>query len=389
MDFEWSPEHELIRQAISDIADDYPAEYWREIRNERRFPDEFYSDLAEGGWLGVAFPEEYGGEDMGLLEMVLIAETLAENGAWIGAVTFIGGPVFGGLSILAHGTEEQKQQYLPEIIDGNTTWGLGVTEANAGLNTANITTFAERNGDEFVINGEKQFISGLEHAEKMLLLSRTQKKEEIDSSADGITMFLVDLNEDNIEYSEIPLDIYYPERTYQVHINDLRVSESKILGSEGDGLKQMFATLNAERIVLGACSWGAGKATLDLAVEHAKERDVWSQPIGSHQGIQHPLADAYADLETARLMLEKAAWQQDAQSGNKGEAANLANLQAGKSAFKAAEAAMTTFGGMSASSEIGVSAAWEFIRHARTVPISEEMIWNYLGAHSLGLPRSY
>jgi acyl-CoA dehydrogenase len=389
MDFEWSQEHKLMRQAIGDIAADYPADYWQNVRKERRFPAEFYADLAEGGWLGVAFPEEYGGQDMGLLEMVLIVETLAEAGAWIGAVTFVGGPVFGGFSILAHGTEEQKQRYLPEIINGNTTWGLGVTEANAGLNTTNITTFAERNGDGFVINGEKQFISGLEHADKMLLLARTTYKEDVESPTDGITMFIVDLDDDAIEYSEIPLDIYYPERTYQVHVNDLHVSESQILGAEGGGLRQMFDTLNAERIVLGACTWGAGKTTLDNAVEHAKEREVWSQVIGGHQAIQHPLADAYADLESARLALEKAAWQQSMQTEDVGEAANLANLQAGKSAFKAAEAAMTTFGGMSASAEMGISAAWEFIRHARTVPISEEMIWNYLGTHSLGLPRSY
>ncbi|WP_435079625.1 acyl-CoA dehydrogenase family protein [Halococcus sp. AFM35] len=389
MDFEWTQEHKLIRQAISDIAADYSRNYWQNVREERRFPAEFYDDLAEGDWLGVAFPEKYDGQDMGLLEMVLIIETLAESGAWIGAVTLVGGPVFGGFSILAHGTEEQKQRYLPKIINGNTTWGLGVTEANAGLNTTNLTTFAERNGNEFIINGEKQFISGLEHADKMLLLARTAHKEDVEMPADGITMFIVDLNDNAIEYSEIPLDIYYPERTYQVHINSLRVSESQILGTEGDGLRQMFDTLNAERIVLGACTWGAGKSTLESAVEHAKEREVWSQAIGGHQAIQHPLADAHADLESARLALEKAAWQQSTQTGDVGEAANLANLQAGKSAFEAAEAAMTTFGGMSASAEIGISAAWEFIRHARTVPISEEMIWNYLGTHSLDLPRSY
>lgn len=389
MDFEWDQDHDLIRQAITDITSDYSRDYWQTIREERKFPSEFYADLAEGGWLGVAFPQEYGGQDMGLLEMVLIVEALSEAGAWIGAVTFVGGPVFGGFSILEHGTEIQKEKYLPEIIDGNTTWGLGVTEANSGLNTTNITTFAKRDGDEFIINGEKQFISGLEHADKMLLLSRTTPKEDVDSPTDGITMFIVDLDDDSVEYSEIPLDIYYPERTYQVHIDNLCISESRILGKEGSGLRQMFDTLNTERIVLGACTWGAGKSILKRAVEHARERSVWSQPIGSHQGIQHPLADAYADLETARLTLEKAAWQQDSQSGDGGEAANLANLQAGKSAFKAAEAAMTTFGGMSASSELGISAAWEFIRHARTVPVSEEMIWNYLATHSLDLPRSY
>jgi acyl-CoA dehydrogenase len=388
MDFGRTEEHRLMVSAVKDIASDFDEDYWREVRADNRMPLEFHERLAEGGWLGIPFPEEYGGQGMGLLEHVIVIEALAEAGAWIGANGMVTGTIFGGLSILAHGDEETRQEYLPAIADGQ-LWALGVTEPEAGLNTANITTFAERDGDEYVINGQKQWTSGMNHADQLLLLTRTTKKEDADSPYDGLTMFICDPQDPAIEYSEIPLDIYFTEKTYQVHIDDLRVPESAILGEKGKGLRQIFATLNTERVTTAAQNWGAGLHTLNVASEHAKNRVVWSEPIGAHQAIQHPLADAYADLETARLAIEKAAWQYDHQEGDVGEASNIANLQAGKAAFAAAEAAMTTLGGMSASSEMGVAAAWEFIRHSRSVPVSEEMIRNYLGTHSLGLPRSY
>ncbi|RQG88055.1 acyl-CoA dehydrogenase [Natrarchaeobius halalkaliphilus] len=389
MNFDWPQEYALIKQVIADIVEDYPDEYWRDVRAENRFPTELYQDLADGGWLGILFPERFDGQDMDLLALLAVVEALAEEGAWIGAVSLISGPVFGGLSVLEHGTEAQKERYLPSIVDGSERWALGVTEANAGLNTTNIQTKAERDGDEFVIEGGKQFISGVDHSHRMLLLARTTAKADVDSPADGITMFILDLEDDAISYDEIDLDIYYPERTFEIQLDEVRVSEEDVLGTVDGGFQQLFDTLNTERIILGACSWGAGKTVLDAAVEQARERVVWSEPIGGHQAIQHPLADAYADLESARLVLRKAAWQQSNGRDGVGEAANLANLQAGKAAWSAAEASMTTFGGMSVASEMGVAAAWGFIRHARTVPVSEEMIRNYLGQHTLGLPKSY
>lgn len=389
MDFSWSQEQELVKQTISDVAADYPDEYWNEIRRQRRFPTELYEELAAGGWLGTLIPERYGGQGMGLLTLVAIVEALSETNAWIGAVSLLSGPVFGGLSVLAHGDETQKERYLPPIVDGEERWALGVTEANAGLNTANIRTEARREGDEYVITGEKQFISGIAHADRLLLLARTTPKGELEHPSRGISMFVVDVEDPALSYEEIPLDIYYPERTYQIRLDGVRVGTDRVLGSVDDGLAQLFDTLNPERIVLGACCWGAGKAVLDAAVDQARDRVVWSEPIGGHQAIQHPLADAHAELESARLVIRKAAWQRTNDAGDVGESSNLANLQAGKAAWQAAEAAMTTFGGMSAAAELGVAAAWEFIRHARTVPVSEEMIRNYLGQHSLGLPRSY
>ncbi|GAB7011038.1 acyl-CoA dehydrogenase family protein [Halorubrum trueperi] len=202
-------------------------------------------------------------------------------------------------------------------------------------------------------------------------------------------MFIVDPDEDTVDYSEIPLDMYFPDRTYQVYINDLHITENRILGTLNKGLFEIFEGMNGERITAGAGMLGAGRWVLDKAVEYGNERTVWSAPIGSHQAIQHPLADAHADLTAARLALYQAAWQYDEKKDGIAETTNIANLQAGKAAWNAAEAAMTTFGGMSASAEIGISAAWSFIRHSRTAPVTEEMIRNYLGQHVLGLPRSY
>lgn len=389
MDFQTTQEHDLIKKGVTEISNDYSEEYWREARKEREFPAEFYEDLAAGGWLGIPFPTEYGGQGLGLLEFVLVMEALVEDGSWESTVNLLLGVIFGGIPVLAHGTEEQKHEYLPKIIEGEETWSLGVTEPDAGLNTAKVTTMAERDGDEFVINGQKQWISGLDHADRMLLLARTEPRSETESSLDGLTMFIVNPPDSAIEANEIPLDIYFPDRTFEVHIDELRVSEERILGAEGRGFHQVLETLNTERITAGVCAWGAGRWALDEAVAYAKERSVWSEPIGAHQAIQHPLADAHADLESARLMNRKAAWQYDNDVGDIGESSNVANLQSGKAGWQAAEVAMKTFGGMSASAELGIADAWGFVRHLRSIPVSEEMIWNFIGQNTLGLPKSY
>jgi acyl-CoA dehydrogenase len=389
MEFQLTDEQQMIKQTIRRIASDYDDEYWRDVRENHRAPEEFHRELADGGWYGIAFPEEYGGQGMGLFETLLIMEALAEEGAWIPGARFIGFTIFGGYSVLEHGSPEQKEQYLPGFAEGEHRWSIGVTEPDAGLNTTNISTEAERDGDSWLISGQKQFISGLDTASRLLLLARTTPKSDVDSPLGGITAFIVDPDDDAVDYSEIPIDVYFPESTFQVHIDDLRVGSDQVLGEVDEGLYQVFDTLNAERVATGAASWGAGYATLQNAADYAREREVWAEPIGGHQAIQHPLADAYAELETSRLALRKAAWQFDSQHGDVGEMANVANLRACKAAWNACESAMTTFGGMSASTELGVASAWGYVRHYRTIPVSEEMIRNFIGQHSLDLPRSY
>ncbi|WP_254861541.1 acyl-CoA dehydrogenase family protein [Halovivax gelatinilyticus] len=389
MGFELTPEHELIQQTVSEIAGQYDESYWQDVRMNERFAEELYQDLADGGWLGLPFPEELGGEEMGLTEVVLVMEALAEEGAWELSGALILSLIFGGIGLVEHGTDEQISRYVPDIIDGKSKWAIAVTEPDAGSNTANISTVAERDGDEFVVNGHKQFISGLELADRMLLLARTAPPGEGDSPFDGMTMFIVDPEADGVEYSEIPLDIYYRDRTFDVHLDDVRLAEDQVLGEVGEGMYQMFATLNTERITAAAEAWGMGRWSLDRAVAQANERVVWDEPIGAHQAIQHPLADAHADLVSSKHLTREAAWRYDNDVGNVGEISNIANLQAGKAAWAACEAAMTTFGGMSVAAELGLGAAWGTVRHYRTAPVSEEMIRNYIAQHSLGLPRSY
>jgi acyl-CoA dehydrogenase len=389
MDFQLSREHEMMKSAVKDIAEQYGDDYWQDVHEECRPPTEIFDDLAAGGWFGAPLPEEYDGQGLDLFDTVVILEALCESHAWETTFRFTMSTVFGGISIVENGTEHQKESYLQNIANGKDVWALGMTEPNAGLNTANTTTTAEKDSDEYVINGRKQWISGMEFADHLLLMTRTAPREEVDSKFDGMTMFIVDPEADGIEYSEIPLDLYYTEPTYDVFIDDLRVHEDQILGEVGSGMYQIFSMLNVERITAALSAWGAGKEALDKAIQYAKDRTVWDEPIGAHQAIQHPLAESHAKMESARTELRKAAWQYDEQVGDVGETSNIANYLACKAAWEACEASMTTYGGMSASSEMGIAACWGVARHQRTGPVSEEMILNHIGQNVLGLPRSY
>ncbi|MCU4753113.1 acyl-CoA/acyl-ACP dehydrogenase [Halobacteria archaeon AArc-curdl1] len=389
MDYELSAEHQMMQSTVKEIAADYDKDYWQEIHEGQLVPEEIFQDLAEGGWFGIPIPEEYGGHGMGLLDTIIVMEALAEAHAWETTFRFTMSTVFGGTSIMQNGTEAQKEQYLPGIAAGEDVWALGLTEPSAGLNATNMTTRAEKDGDEWVINGQKQWTSGMEFADKLLLVARTEPKDEVEKRTEGITMFILDPDMDGISYNEIPLDIYFTEPTYDLFLDDVRVPEERVLGDVGQGLHQIFGMLNAERLTAAVSAWGGGKEALDTAVQYAKDREVWSEPIGAHQAIQHPLADAHAEMESARHDIRRAAWLADQGRDGSGEAANIANLQAGKASWNACEAAMTTLGGMSASQEMGVAAAWGVVRHLRTGPVSEEMILNHIGQHSLGLPRSY
>ena len=389
MDFELSDEHEMMQSVIRDVTADYDNAYWQDVHEARRPPEEIFEDLAAGGWFGAPLPEEYGGQGLDLLGTVVIMEALCEGHCWETTFRFTMSTVFGGITLVENGTEAQKEEYVPAIANGEDVWALGMTEPDAGLNTSRISTLAEKDGDEYVIDGRKQWISGMDFADHLLLVARTTPFEEADSKFDGITMFIVDPEADGIEYSEIPLDIYYTEPTYDLFIEDLRIDEDQVLGDIGNGMYQLFGMLNVERITAALSAWGAGKEALDKGVQYAKDRAVWSEPIGAHQAIQHPLAESHAEMESARTQLRKAAWQYDNQVGDVGEASNVANYLACKAAWEACEASMTTHGGMSASSEMGISAAWGVARHQRTGPVSEEMILNHIGQHVLGLPRSY
>ncbi|TYL40223.1 acyl-CoA dehydrogenase [Natronococcus pandeyae] len=388
MDYTETEEQQLIRDSVREISGDYDWSYWKERIEGKEFPEEYWADLARDGWLGVTIPEEYGGAGLGMLEMSMVIEELSRGGGQ-GGIIFVLTPVFGGISIERHGTDEQKERYLPAIADGDMRFCMGLTEAGAGTNTLNIETRAERDGEEFVLSGQKMWISGVENADEMLLIARTSEFDSSDPTH-GLSMFLVPDPAEQDGISLTPLDVEVPwfETQYQVDIDGLRVHEDRILGAEDGGLYLLWDTLNTERIAGAASAVGGGLRAVDLAVDYANDRSVFGQKIGSHQAIQHPLADAYAELCCAREMTYKAASKWD-QGEDAGAEANMAKLRSSEAATKAADQAVQTHGGNGFSADYEVYDIWQNSRLLKTVPITNEMVRNFLAEHTLGLPRSY
>ncbi|QLD87843.1 acyl-CoA/acyl-ACP dehydrogenase [Natronomonas salina] len=380
--------HEMIRESVRGIASDFDKTYWREHIEEEEFPEEYWQALADDGWLGVTIPEEYGGEGLGMLEMSIIIEELSRGGGQ-GGIIFVLTPVFGGIGIQRHGTAEQKEAYLPKIADGEMKFCMALTEPAAGTNTLNIQTFADREGDEFVVNGQKTFISGVENADAMLLVSRTSEFDESNPTG-GVTLFLVDdpVERDGISLSELDTAVPWFEKQYQIQFDDLRVSEEDILGTEDGGLYLLWDTLNTERLAGAASALGGGLRAIDLAVDYANDRNVFGQPIGAHQAIQHPIAESYAKLMAAREILYKGAnkWDDDEDCGLE---ANVAKLLASRAGTEAADRAIQAHGGNGFTHEYEVYDIWQNLRLTQTAPVSNEMVLNYIGEHELGMPRSY
>ncbi len=390
MDYGETEEQRMIREAVRDIAADYDRDYWRSAIENKEFPEEYWDDLAADGWLGVTIPEEYGGAGMGMVEMSIIIEELSRAGGQ-GGIIFVLTPVFGGITVERHGTEAQKETYLPAIADGERKFCMGLTEAGAGTNSLNIKTSAEasRDGDEFVLSGQKMWISGVENADTMLLVARTSP---LDSSnpTHGVTTFLFDdpAERDGIDLTPVEVDVPWFETQYQVDIDGLRLTEEEVLGEVDGGMYLLWDTLNTERIAGAASALGGGLRAVDLAVEYANDREVFGQPIGGHQAIQHPLAQAYAELLCAREMTYKAAWKWD-EGEDAGVESNVAKLRASQAATEAADRAVQTHGGNGFTPEYEVWDIYQNCRLTQTVPVTNEMVLNFLGEHHLGMPRSY
>jgi len=380
----------MMAAAVHDlVSENFGPEYWREKEYENEFPTEYWEALAEGGWLGLVLPEEYGGQGLGALDLSLVIESICAAGAGAaGSWYYLLTPVFGGLGIARHGTEAQKERYLPGIVDGTLEFCMGLTEPDAGTNTLAIETRAERDGDEFVINGRKMWTSGADRADAMLLITRTKPLEAVDRKTDGITLFVVDMPADGVEIERIHKLGYNYSNTFQVFIDDLRVHEAQVLGTLHDGWRDMHDTINVERIVNAAGAVGTGELVIDTAVEYANEREVFDEPIGAHQGIQFPLAKLKSRLETARVLNHKAAWQYDT-GRDYVPAMNMAKYEATETAFRAADQAMQTHGGVGYAREYDVERWWRELRLLRIAPVTQQMALNYVGQHVLGLPRSY
>jgi len=381
--------HGFIREAVGEITAQYDWEYWLDHIQDDAFPTAFWDDLAKNDWFGTVVPEEYGGQGLGLEEMMVVTEELQRGGARSNILVLLAS-IFGPLGVQRHGTKAQKERYLPDMADGEVRWCLGVTEPNAGTNTVNIDTRAERDGDEFVINGQKTFISGVDVSDAMLLVTRTSPLDP-ENPTDGLTLFILSDPVGRSSVGLTPIDMAvdaWVETQFQVDLDGVRVYEDDVLGEVDGGMDLLFDTLNPERISGAAGTVGEGLRTVDLAVEYAKDRQVWSEPIGAHQSIQHPLADAYSKLKVAREMVYKAALLYD-RGEQCGTEANIAKLRGASAAHEAAHHAVQTHGGNGFTDEYEVFHLFEATRAGMTAPVSNQMIWNNLAENALGLPRSY
>ncbi|MBO8179777.1 MAG: acyl-CoA/acyl-ACP dehydrogenase [Archaeoglobus sp.] len=408
MNFEFNEEQRMIANAARDIAKDFPPEYWREKEENGEFAEEFFKAISDAGFMGIVIPEEYGGGGYGITELLIAMEELAANGCGAGGVWyFVLTEVFGALPIVRYGTEEQKEKYLPKIAKGEMEFCMALTEPDAGTNTLRIKTFAEKDGEEYIINGNKIFISGVDRAKGMLLVARTTPPEKAPRRTLGITLFLVDLPNDAVKWNPIPKHAINFSKTCEVSINNLRVGEDAILGEKDLGWYLLLDVLNPERMSASAGAVGGAKLAINKAVEYSKQRKVFADPIGSYQGLQFPLAEAYAALECARLMMYKAAWLYDTKFKSEdvkdpkkrvemaevfreiGDAANMAKAVAVENSLKAVYWAMQTFGGYGYAKEYDVERWWREVNLLRLAPITQQMALNYIAEHILGMPRSY
>lgn len=388
MNFEVSEEHQLIRAAVQKICSDFPDEYWSSCDAEHRFPWSFYDAMASAGWIGIAIPEAYGGSGRGITEASLVLEEVAASGAAMNGATPLHLSMFGMHPVVKHGTEDMKQKYLPDVARGVLHVAFGVTEPDAGTDTTAITTFARRDGDRYLVRGRKVWTTKAMEAERVLLLVRTTPREQTARRTDGMTLLLAELQRPEVTISPIDKLGRNAVATCEVVYDDLPVHVTDRVGEEGQGFRYLLDGLNAERILIAAEAVGIGRAALRRAVSYANERVVFGRPIGKNQGVAFPLGEASMRLESAALMVRKAAWLLDAGQPC-GAEANMAKWLAADAAFQAADQAVQTHGGFGYAREYHVERYWREARLMRIAPISQEMILNYVTEHVLGLPRSY
>jgi alkylation response protein AidB-like acyl-CoA dehydrogenase len=385
VNFTETDEQQALRAAVADLASKYGYGYFtRQARSGGRLT-ELWQDAAKLGFIGVNLPEEYGGGGAGMYELAIVLEELAAAGC--GLLMMVVSPAICGTIIARFGTDEQKQHWLPRIASGSSIMAFGITEPDAGSNSHKLTTVATRDGDTWILNGRKIYISGVDEAEAVLIVGRT---------ADAKTgklrpaLFVVPTDTPGFTFEPIEMDILMPEKQYLLFLDDVRLPATALVGDEGAALMQLFAGLNPERIMASAMAIGSSRYALDKAVGYAKERTVWSVPIGAHQGLAHPLAQVKIELELARLMMQKAATLYDeGDDMAAGEAANMAKYAAAEASVRTVDQAIQSLGGSSMTAEFGLAAMLANVRTTRIAPVSREMILNFVAQYSLGLPKSY
>ena len=379
-----SPEHKAIRETVAGIASRYGAPYFIERGRSGGSVDELWKDLGAAGLLGLHLPEEYGGGGGGMAEAVIVVEELAAHGMPL--LVWVISPAICGNILAHHASEEMKQRWLPVIADGTKIMAFGLTEPDAGSNSHNVKTTARRTETGWTISGSKYYISAVDQSDAILVVARDAEHSTADKSA--LSLFVVPTNSPGLSFQEIDTSIVSTDRQFTVYFDNVEVGHDALIGVAGDGLRQVFAGLNPERILVGALCGGIGRYAIGKAADYAKERQVWSTPIGAHQGIAHPLAEAHIAVELSRMATVRSAELFDA-GENAGEAANIAKFAASEAALKALDQAIQTHGGNGLSHEYGLSELWFVTRLMRTAPVSREMVLNFIAQSSLGLPRSY
>jgi acyl-CoA dehydrogenase len=389
MEFELSEEQRLVRSQLRELCDEFGDDYWREKDRRHEYPEEFFEAFADAGWCGLTIPEEYGGQGYGVVEAALVQQEIARSGAGMAGTSLTAHHTFSTEPLVAYGTEAHKERYLPRIADGDVQVCTGVTEPNAGTDTSRIETFAEREGDEYVVNGQKIWTSKAQEADVAMLLTRTSLREESDRLG-GMTLFFTefDAEMDAVEVSEIPKAGRGASDSNEVWFEDFRIPAADRIGEEGKGFTYLLEFANSERISIAANAVGVGQAAIEQAADYAAERVVFDAPIGSYQAVQHPLADSWAKLQMDELMVRKAAWLYD-RDRDCGAEANAVKLRASEDSIEACERAVRAHGGMGYAKEYDVERYWRETMINVIAPISNEMAKNYIGQHVLDLPKSY
>ncbi|MFQ6393583.1 acyl-CoA dehydrogenase family protein [Nocardia sp. KC 131] len=386
MSFIETEEQKALRAAVAALAAKYSYRDYVLPKARNNEPlTELWDEAGKLGFLGVNLPEEYGGGGAGMYELALVMEELSTQGA--GLLLMVVSPAICGTIISKYGTDEQKQEWLTKLADGTAKMVFGITEPDAGSNSHQITTTARRDGDDWILNGRKIFISGVDQAEAVLIVSRT---EDHKTGKLKPALFIVPTDAPGFVKTPQEMDIIEPDHQFTLFLDDVRLPSNALVGKEDAALMQLFAGLNPERIMGAAMAVGIGRYAINSAVTYAKERTVWKTPIGAHQGISHPLAQVKIEVELARLMMQKAATLYDAgDEMGAAEAANMAKYAAAEASIKAVDQAIQTHGGAGLTKEYGLAAMLAAARIGRIAPVSREMVLNFVAQHSLGLPKSY
>lgn len=383
-----TPEQQEIRDSILKLCARFDNEYWRHKDEAGGFPEDFYRQVGEGGWLGIAVPEQYGGSGLGITEAAVVLQAIAESGGAMQACSSVHINIFGLNPVTAHASEAQKKRILPPMVRAETKACFAITEPEIGLDTTKLRTSAARCGDHYVVNGSKAWISTAQVADNMVLLARTTPLDQVSKPTEGLSMFFTRLDRDRVEVREIHKMGRRAVDSNMLFINDLRVPAEDLIGEEGQGFKYLLAGINPERILVAAEAIGIGRAALRRATQYAKDRVVFGRPIGMNQGIQHPLARSWAELEAANLMMLHAARHFDERQ-DCGPQANAAKLLAADAAFSACQAAMQTHGGFGYAKEYDVERYMREAMLLKLVPVTEQMILCNIAERVLGLPKSY